>query len=218
MSYSYLFSPITIKGLYFKNRIVMPPMATNYGIVTDQSIAYYTKRSLGGVGSIIVEGVPTHLFHDKKFQDRLKLLSDGIHKGRANAFVQLVIRSNPQPRRDVTDIPIDEIKAMIDDFVFAGKVVLEAGFDHRALAIANRKLSQVGCRVGRRANLEGGIAVVGSYCRDVQQSAIKRHGKQRGQVGDQRSVHMKGVVHQGFHAFAPFPSSRDRHWVSRRLA
>lgn len=129
MSYSFLFSPITIKGLYFKNRIVMPPMATNYGIVTDQSIAYYTKRSLGGVGSIIVEGVPTHLFHNKKFQDRLKLLADGIHKGGANAFVQLVIRSNPQPRRDVTDIPIDEIKAMVDDFVFAGKVVLSAGFD-----------------------------------------------------------------------------------------
>lgn len=129
MDYSYLFSPITVKGLYFKNRIVMPPMATNFGIVTDQSIAYYTKRALGGVGSIIVEGVPTHLFHNKRFQDRLKLLSEGIHRGGANAFVQLVIGSNPPPRRDVTDISLDQIKSMIDEFVFAGKIVLDAGFD-----------------------------------------------------------------------------------------
>lgn len=129
MSYEYLFSPISIKGLYFKNRIVMPPMATNFGIVTDQSIAYYVKRALGGVGSIIIEGTPTHLFHDRHFQDRLKLLADSIHKGGANVFVQLTIKSNPQPRRDVTDIPIDEIKSLIEDFVYAGKVCLDAGFD-----------------------------------------------------------------------------------------
>ena len=129
MSYEFLFSPISIKGLSFKNRIVMPPMATNFGIVTDQSIAYYTKRALGGVGSIIIEGVPTHLFRDRQFQDRLKLLADSIHRNNVNVFVQLTIRSNPQPRRDVTDIPIDEIRSFIDDFVYAGKVCLEAGFD-----------------------------------------------------------------------------------------
>jgi len=129
MGYNYLFSPATIRGLHFKNRIVMPPMATNFGIVTEESIAYYTKRALGGVGSIIVEGIPTHLFHNKKFQERLKLLSNGIHRGGANAFVQLTIKSNPQPRRDVTDIPLDEIKSIIDDFIFAGKVILDAGFD-----------------------------------------------------------------------------------------
>ncbi len=129
MSYKHLFSPISIKSVYFKNRIVMPPMATNFGIITDKSIAYYAKRALGGVGSIIIEGTPTHLFRNKNFQDRLKLLADNIHKGGANAFVQLTIRSNPQPRRDVTDIPIDEIKSLIEDFVYASKVCLEAGFD-----------------------------------------------------------------------------------------
>jgi len=129
MSYKYLFSPISVKGVKFKNRVIMPPMATNFGIITDQSIAYYSKRALGGVGSIIIEGVPTQLFRDKRFQDRLKLLADSIHKNGANAFVQLTIRSNPQPRRDVTDIPIDEIRSLIDDFIYAGKICLNAGFD-----------------------------------------------------------------------------------------
>jgi 2,4-dienoyl-CoA reductase-like NADH-dependent reductase (Old Yellow Enzyme family) len=129
MTYESLFSSISIRGLRFKNRIVMPPMATNFGIVTDQSIAYYTKRALGGVGSIIIEGVPTHLFRDRQFQDRLKLLADSIHRSNVNAFVQLTIRSNPQPRRDVTDISVDEIRSFIDDLVYAGKVCLEAGFD-----------------------------------------------------------------------------------------
>lgn len=129
MSYEYLFSPISIKGVYFKNRIVMPPMATNFGIVTDQSVSYYSKRALGGVGSIIIEGAPAHLFRDKSFQERLKVLADSIHRNGANVFVQLTIKSNPQPRRDVTEIPIDEIKSYIEDLIYAGKVCLEAGFD-----------------------------------------------------------------------------------------
>ena len=54
-----LFSPFRIGTLELKNRIVMPPMATNFagpdGKVNDRHIAYYVKRVQGGVGYITFE-------------------------------------------------------------------------------------------------------------------------------------------------------------------
>ena len=54
-----LFEPGRIGSLELKNRLVMPPMATNYaskdGSVTDRQIDYYEERAKGGVGLIIVE-------------------------------------------------------------------------------------------------------------------------------------------------------------------
>ncbi|MGB8706350.1 MAG: FAD-dependent oxidoreductase [Dehalococcoidia bacterium] len=54
-----LFEPGRIGNLELKNRLVMPPMATNYatedGEVTQRQIDYYEERAKGGVGLIIVE-------------------------------------------------------------------------------------------------------------------------------------------------------------------
>src|SRR4030066_35877 len=54
-----LFSPFRVGNLELKNRIVMPPMATNFagedGSVNDRHIAYYVKRARGGVGYITFE-------------------------------------------------------------------------------------------------------------------------------------------------------------------
>lgn len=54
-----LFSPGQIGTMKVPNRIVMPPMATNYaassGMVTDRQIAYYLERAKGGVGYITFE-------------------------------------------------------------------------------------------------------------------------------------------------------------------
>src|SRR5512136_741404 len=54
-----LFSPFQIGSLELKNRIVMPPMATNFagedGFVNERHIAYYLRRARGGVGYITSE-------------------------------------------------------------------------------------------------------------------------------------------------------------------
>jgi len=54
-----LFEPMQFAAIEAKNRIVMAPMVTNYADsddkVTDRQIDFYTKRSRGGVGPIVVE-------------------------------------------------------------------------------------------------------------------------------------------------------------------
>jgi 2,4-dienoyl-CoA reductase-like NADH-dependent reductase (Old Yellow Enzyme family) len=55
MSLDKLFSPVSIGTLELKNRIVMPPMGTNFatteGLVTERQIAYYVERAKGGAGT-----------------------------------------------------------------------------------------------------------------------------------------------------------------------
>ena len=54
-----LFSPVSIRGLVLKNRIVMPSMLTHMasinGEVTDRLIAYYAERARGGAALIFPE-------------------------------------------------------------------------------------------------------------------------------------------------------------------
>ncbi len=54
-----LFSPKTVQGKEFRNRIIMPPMAsekaTESGEVTEKHLDYYRERGKEGLGGIIVE-------------------------------------------------------------------------------------------------------------------------------------------------------------------
>lgn len=58
-SYQHIFSPLTVKNMTIKNRIVMMPMGTNYGEQSGEMsflhINYYEERAKGGVGLIVVE-------------------------------------------------------------------------------------------------------------------------------------------------------------------
>jgi 2,4-dienoyl-CoA reductase-like NADH-dependent reductase (Old Yellow Enzyme family)/thioredoxin reductase len=55
-----VFEPANMGQMKLKNRIVMPPMGTNYaeagGAVSQRMIDYYEARAKGGTGLIIVEG------------------------------------------------------------------------------------------------------------------------------------------------------------------
>lgn len=57
--YQNIFEPLTIKRMNVKNRVVMPPMGTNFGGESgefkDEHIKYYEQRAKGGTGLIIVE-------------------------------------------------------------------------------------------------------------------------------------------------------------------
>jgi len=58
MKYARLFEPLQMGTLMLENRIVMPPMTTNYakdGKITDAMVEYYAARARGGTGLLIIE-------------------------------------------------------------------------------------------------------------------------------------------------------------------
>ena len=96
--------PIQIGCLELKNRIVMPPIATYLsgedGFVTDELLAYYGERAVGGnIGLIITEH--TFFLRQGKAREKqlsiaddscvpgLKALTDVIHKNGSRTMVQL---------------------------------------------------------------------------------------------------------------------------------
>jgi len=99
-----LFQPGRIGSLEIKNRLVMPPMATNYaskdGSITDRQTDYYEERAKGGVGLVIVEiscvdapvgkGAMRQIcIDDDKLIPNLSKLAKAIKRHGARAAIQL---------------------------------------------------------------------------------------------------------------------------------
>lgn len=101
--FRHLLSPARIGNITVRNRMVMPPMGTNYasddGFVTERLVRYYEARAEGGTGLIIVEIAAvapegkaiTHqigIWADK-FIPGLRYLAESIRKHGARAAIQL---------------------------------------------------------------------------------------------------------------------------------
>ncbi len=99
-----LFSPIKVGNLEIRNRIIFPPISTNFadenGHVTDRMIFHYEKRAMGGAGLIIVEnlcfdcpagrhGAFQPRINDPKFIKGFKKLADAVHKYGAKISAEL---------------------------------------------------------------------------------------------------------------------------------
>jgi len=154
-----LLDPISIGTLRLKNRIVMPPMATNKatsdGGVTEAHIKHYTERARG-VGLIIVEHSyvtsggklsPTQLgiYDDRLIPGLLKLVK-AVHRHRTPIAIQInhaggkvtssVIGTQPLGPSRVPifketprELDVDEIDELVEAFAHAARRVVEAGFD-----------------------------------------------------------------------------------------
>jgi 2,4-dienoyl-CoA reductase-like NADH-dependent reductase (Old Yellow Enzyme family)/thioredoxin reductase len=98
-----LFEPFKIGTIKLKNRIVMPPMGTNFstedGSVTQRLKNYHVERAKGGVGLIIVEGAYVEprgkgsvrqlaVDHDNKIPG-LGELATAVHANGAKIALQL---------------------------------------------------------------------------------------------------------------------------------
>jgi 2,4-dienoyl-CoA reductase-like NADH-dependent reductase (Old Yellow Enzyme family)/thioredoxin reductase len=59
MKYPNIFTQLKVKNMTIKNRIIMPPIGTNYagqnGEINSEHVKYYEQRAKGGTGLIIVE-------------------------------------------------------------------------------------------------------------------------------------------------------------------
>jgi len=99
-----LFEPGQIGKMIVRNRIVMPPMATNFanedGSVSQRLVDYYVERAKGGVGLIILENVQIDYPQGKNICCQLRLdddkympgffeLAEAVHNYGAKIFMQI---------------------------------------------------------------------------------------------------------------------------------
>jgi len=99
-----LFSEGRISNLTIRNRIVMPPMATNLanedGSVSQRLIDYYVERAKGGTGLIILENVQVNYPQGKNVCCQLRLdddkympgffeLAEAVHNYDTKIFMQI---------------------------------------------------------------------------------------------------------------------------------
>ena len=102
MAFDNLFSPIKIRGMELKNRVVFPAMGTKMPsedkYVTQQIIDYHVARVLGGNGLNFTEVCGVHdpstpknflSIGDDKYVPELKKLVDAIHSAGGKAGIQL---------------------------------------------------------------------------------------------------------------------------------
>ena len=129
-NYQHIFTPLTVKNMTIKNRIVMMPMGTNYGEQNGEMsflhINYYKERAKGGTGLIIVENASVdspqgsngttqlRIDHDN-YLPRLYKFCEEIHKYGTCIAIQInhagasavSARTNMQPF-SASDIPSKE--------------------------------------------------------------------------------------------------------------
>ena len=159
MKFGSLFSPIKIRGMELKNRVIFPAMATNLiedgGYVTDRFIDYHVARALGGNGLNITEACSVHApsaprnflnISDDKFIPGLKKFTDAIHAAGGKACVQLwqgghvVAMQDPKAmiilpsemkfgEHVIPGATKEVIKEVVEAFGQAAKRAVEAGFD-----------------------------------------------------------------------------------------
>lgn len=120
-----LFSPMKIKGVSLRNRIVLPPMNTNFaevdGSVSERFKKYYVERGKGGAGLLIVSSayidpaakkrVGALLLHEDRFIPKLKEFTDAIHKTGAKVLQQLnhngrLLTSSKELKTAVTGVSV----------------------------------------------------------------------------------------------------------------
>ena len=150
MSYDALFSPIKIRGLELKNRVLMPGMNTkmvkNKHTVADDVCAYHAARAAGGCGLNIVELVAicpqTHadlyfgLYTDDDVE-QMKKIADAIHENGGKAGLQIWHGGFvPEQFFDETckvetpeTLTVDDIHRIVNEYGAAAGRAVKAGFD-----------------------------------------------------------------------------------------
>lgn len=88
----HLLSPLSVRNTHLKNRIVMPPMASNSGtlegMATEATFEYYQERAEQGVGLIIVEH--TYVLESGKYRERQLGIYSDDHVGPLSELVHRI--------------------------------------------------------------------------------------------------------------------------------
>ena len=156
--FEHLLSPIKIRGLELKNRIILPAMGTRMaserGEITDRLIAYHAARAKGGCGLNIVEVAAVHrpsspahfvwICEDSLIEGH-KRLTDAIHENGGKAGIQLwqgglAVSMDPSAQillpsdmnlgqYTIPGITLEQIKEVVFCYGQAARRAVESGYD-----------------------------------------------------------------------------------------
>ena len=150
MSYDALFSPIKLRGLELKNRVVLPGMNTkmvkNKHDIAEDLAAYHAARAAGGCALNIVEPAcvcpETHAYlylglYTEHHRDELKKVTKAIHDNGGLACVQIwhggfvpeAFFDKTNKRETPDTITHERIQEIIKQYGASAKLAVEAGFD-----------------------------------------------------------------------------------------
>lgn len=158
MEFPKLFSPITIRGMQLKNRIILPAMGSKFtrdSYVNDQLIQFHIARAKGGTGLSILEVCSVHApsapqkyfsIAEDRFIPGLRKFNDALHQYGTKTGVQLwqgsiAVASDPTVQVIVaSDMPFtpeytvpgashELIAELTDAYGQAARRAVEAGFD-----------------------------------------------------------------------------------------
>ena len=174
MSYPLMFSPITMRGLTFPNRIhrtsMVSGLTTEDGWVTDELINRYKREAAGGSGAIVVEAA---VIISSKSPYNLRISSDEFVPGLTN-LVKAMREVNPDVkiglqimqhlklaksgwRQKVEDFKTEDLPQIVKDHVAAAKRAVTAGFDFIEVHMAHAYvLSSFLSLVNKRTDGYGG--------------------------------------------------------------
>lgn len=154
-----LFSPVRIRGMELKNRVILPAMGTKFSgrdsYVTKKLVSYHLARVKGGCGLNIVEVCSVHTpsaprgflsISEDKYIPGLKSLTDAIHEAGGKAGLQLwqgslavgmdqtaqILVASDMPMGPGLTLPgmtKEQIKEVTECFGKAAERAVKAGFD-----------------------------------------------------------------------------------------
>lgn len=134
MNYPNLFSPFRRGTLALRNRIVMPPMASNMEPGGAQTRYWYVERARGGVGLIIREVTRIWYFEDADFGEKLANMVTAVHEWDVPVAIQLSLVGRFGDKTiNMSSLPADattgEIEAIFRLLGKAAAACHRAGFD-----------------------------------------------------------------------------------------
>ena len=148
-----LFTPITIKGLEIKNRIVMAPLQLSLGFRSQRARAFYVERARGGAGAITLPATAVDILASDEawgksgalasFLQGLSSLAADIHNAGARVGIQLWHGFHfpaglsgvqgeliaPSSTGDARELKAAEIKVIVGKFAAAAASARKAGLD-----------------------------------------------------------------------------------------
>jgi len=148
-----LFSPINIKSLEIKNRIIMAPLQLGLGYRSKRAKAFYIERAQGSVGAITLPATPVDVFASDEawggrgglasFVQGLSSLVTEVHQAGAKLGIQLWHGAHfpagltgdqgeliaPSPTGEARELRADEIEVIVGRFAIAAAKVKEVGLD-----------------------------------------------------------------------------------------